>query len=238
MLRRFGQDSWADVADEQVWGEQEGLEEYVDDQSSQGKQSICVENENLFTRDWERCLPGYKCVLQHIVEDWGYEKEGWFVLVNFDSNSAVIASFAEQSYFSSQTGICCDKFIWQGLTATLLSMTTLRRDPSFPERQMLPEDSNYQHWCSLYDGLCAWRQFGSPDWSETSRWGPGTSAWIKKTPFAVNMSQVYRQQSHAATVIQAAWRGWTTRMFVLWNPHTDVGKRRLAAEAGRMTNIM
>lgn len=235
MPRRFSQDSWKQVADDQLWGEYEGVEEYVDNQSS-----ICVQDETLSTHAWERCLPGHKCVLQHVVEDWGYEREGWFVLVNYESKSAVIASFDEKSYFSSQTGMCCDNFIWQGLLETLLTMAVLRRDPSFPKRQMLPEDTNYQHWCCLYEGLCAWAQFGCPDWSGTSRWGPdkGTSVWIKKTPFAVNLTQMYKRQSHAATVIQAAWRGWAARMFVLWNPHTDIGKRRLAAEASRATSMM
>ena len=180
------------------------------------------------------------CVLQHVVEDYGYEKEGWFVLVNYDSKSAVIASFDEQSYFSSQTGICCESCIWQGLIETLLSMAVLRRDPTFPERQMLPEDDKYQHWCSLFEGLCAWAQFGCPDWSNTTRWGPDNDIpmWKIKTPFAVNMTQMYKRQSHAAIVIQAAWRGWAARMFVLWNPHTDIGRRRLAAEASRATNML
>ena len=83
-------------------------------------------------RAWEKTLPGYRCILQHVLDRQGYDESGWFVLVHYESESAVIAKYDEQSYFSSQTGINCEKFVWQGSLWQLTQMAELCLDPSFP----------------------------------------------------------------------------------------------------------
>lgn len=234
--------SWRHLRDAQELGERDGLDEYYCDSSSSDSarlqndkdQSVC----NASKRDWERSLPDYKCILEHVVEDYGWHKEGWFVLVNYNRQTSIIANFMEESYFSSQTGMECQSFVWQGATEQLVHMAKLMLDPRFPERGMLPDDFNYEHWRSLYEGICAWVQVGRPDWSSTSRWGPGRQEHIfSKTPFATNMTQLCREQSQAATIIQAAWRGWSWRLSVLWNPHSVIGARWLAAQAAHSLSL-
>ncbi|DBA66450.1 TPA: hypothetical protein ACH3X2_002427 [Trebouxia sp. C0005] len=220
---------------EQVQGEQDALDDVSE--SSQGTGHDEVEdtqiNHNPYQHAWQKCLPGYSCVIQHIVEDYGYDKNGWFVLVNYETELAIIASFDEQSYFSSQNGMDCDKYLWEGTLDALVEMARLRRDVSIPWREILPEDHNFQHWSNLYKGICSWEKLGYVNWSDTSRWGPWDkrSLWKQKTPFADNITALYLRFTHAATLIQAVWRGWKWRLSVLLNPHTSVGRRRLLLEA-------
>ena len=211
------------------------------------KYSLCCPRCNC---DWERDFPGYVCIMQHVVsEDPGTDKWGWLLLVNYDSMLAIVIRFVEiDSSYSNQGRVCFDEFIWQGPTSTFIYMALLIRDPKFripddfPEREALQAVLSLQHWGWFLDGVVSWAQLSTPDWSATTRRGStpwaGTHFGLPKfgnqTPFARNLKHLYHQ-SQAATVIQAAWRGWKTRMSVLWNPHTVVGKRRLAAEADKET---
>lgn len=198
--------------------------------------------------DWERDFPGYVCILQHVVtQGQDFCKTGWFLLVNFDSNSAIIIEFVDtESFYHTQGGISFKSFVWQGSIDKLIRMARLLQNPEFPEHRLVPEDFNYQHWCCFYDGISAWAGHCSLDWSATCRRVPMPWAHVpapfglpecghNQLPFAKNLKGLLNQ-SRAATVIQAAWRGWKTRMSVLWNPHTVIGQRRLAAEAGKETN--
>lgn len=222
---------------EQTEGEADALYEFNDDMSDNSELLVQETKSEVFMHAWQKRLPGYVCVLQHIVEDYGYDKKGWFVLVNYETRLALIAKFDEQSYFSSQSGIEVDKFIWEGSLYTLLDMASLHRDVTIPERPLQPGDHNFQHWCSLYDGIVAWAQLGEVDWSGTSRWGPWdkTRCWRRKTPFAENMTKIFQQQTRAATLIQAAWRGWKWRLSVLQNPHTIIGHAKLMNAARKAT---
>lgn len=240
MRSRICQECWKSLGDAQTAAKY-GYEEYWDQRRASEYCPSC----NLHTRDWEQGLPGYECILQHMVTKGpGNEMSGWFLLVDYDSKSAIITNYEEnESSYSSQAGMDTNHFVWQGPVDMLISMATLLRDPKFPDREMLPEDINYQHWCCFFSGICSWAQLGCPDWSGTHRLGPGRPIYLRRqpkhrtnqTPFAKNMTALYHQHSHAATTIQAAWRGWKTRMSVLWNPHTVIGKRKLAAEADRET---
>lgn len=245
MTRHSFQRYWESIQTEHELGEDDAdsLEEYHADQSLDvPKTDLDEPLINEYRWAWENALPGYKCVLQHVVEDWGgYEKTGWFLLVNYECEFAIIVKYDEGSYYSSQTGICCKELMWQGSIRQLLSMAELKVDPSFPKRRMIPDDHYYTHWRSFYEGIIAWAKLGKPDWSNTSRWGPihedDCLFYGKKTPFSENMKMLYEKWSHAATIIQAAWRAWTRRLFVLWNPSSPLGNRRLALEAAKATNV-
>ena len=121
----------------------------------------------------------------------------------------------------------------------LVSMAERHVDPSFPMRRMISEDHYYTHWHIFYDGISAWAELGKTDWSDTSRWGSSHGdhrfSWEHKTPSATNIVMLYKDWSHAATVIQAAWRAWRWRLFVLWNPSSVIGGKRLASEAAQAT---
>lgn len=172
--------------------------------------------------------------------DWGYDKKGWFLLVQYDHELAIISHYDEASYYSSQAGMDCNEFMWQGSIKQLISIAELKVDPCFPQRRFIPEDHQYLHWHILFDGIVAWDQLGRPDWSQTSRWGPFRAAQRAshsgRTPFAINVMMLCKNWSRAATVIQAAWRAWRWRLCVLWNPSSAVGRRRLAKEAARATS--
>ncbi len=182
-------------------------------------------------RNWQKKYPGYKCVLEHIVHNGGWEKEGWFVLNNYDTHTAVIVGFFEGSYYSSQQGIREHAPRWQGGTEELVRLATDKNDHRCPGRRMMPDDVDFEAWCELYEGIRSWSLLGCPDWSNEGRWGPYLRSWQRfaKTPFATNVTRI-----RAATVIKAAWRGWRWRLSVLFNPHTSIGRRKLSMAAGKV----
>lgn len=101
MVQHLCQASLSNRRQKQDLAENDVNEEYLDDQSLSSFQGS-KQDESLY--GCEEHLPGYKCIMEHMVAHYGHEKSGWFVLVNYDSKSAVIANFEEESHYSSQTG--------------------------------------------------------------------------------------------------------------------------------------
>ena len=98
MTRQRWQKYWESIQSEQELGEDDAYEEYLADQSLDVPETDPdVTRVNEFSMAWQKSLPGYKCVLQHEVMDWGgYMKTGWFLLVDFDSEYAIIARYDEK----------------------------------------------------------------------------------------------------------------------------------------------
>ena len=49
---------------------------------------------------------------------------------------------------------------------------------------------------------------------------------------------IHHEPDKKAALIQRAYRSWRWRKDVLWNPHTELGARRLALEAARACSML
>lgn len=168
---RICQECWTALSDAQNDAELEYL--------TARKYSFCCPRCNC---DWERDFPGYVCIMQHVVtEGAGTDRWGWLLLVNYDSKSAIVTEFVgTDSLYNSQGGVCFDKLLWQGPTDMLVRITNRVRGNYL----LLPNDfqecevflRGLQHWGCFLDGIIAWAQLGSPNWSATPLGSPDWSA--------------------------------------------------------------
>ena len=188
-------------------------------------------------RPWRR--DGWVDVLQVLTrghEKDDYEKAGYFLLVNMIVSTARIVPYYEESYYSSKAGIRAqgEDVVWEGALEELFRMAEQKLDPKMPVRTLCPQDFDYEVWTQLFGGIAAWRQEGCPtsrpQWHGRMRggtWESGNAYEQRKTPYADERIEITRMRMKAAARIQAAFRGWRWRMCVLFNPHTEVGRRHL-----------
>lgn len=141
-----------------------------------------------------------------------------------DDDEAMVVWFHEHSACSS-LDMMSQRPTWQGTCAQLLEMARGCRDPAFPRRRLDPADQGYELWAELWAAVVAWAAVGCPRWRGRLQVGrtKGRLWQAGKVPEA---RQVVAEHASAAR-IQAAFRGWTWRRKVLWNPITAVGAARL-----------
>jgi hypothetical protein len=178
------------------------------------------------TYPWE--ADGLHAVLEVIVQSNGFEKNGFFLLVNKTKKYAKIVPFIEESFYSSLSGIRDHRCIWQGSIDELVHISDNMLDLNMNGRKIQSDDFDYATWDELYSGVRAWRDQGFPLWIGGMQIYGTREYWSShKTPIAARVAHEWKQKQKAATLIQATYRAWKWRLNVLWNPNTDIGYKYL-----------